>query len=585
MAVVELTSLKSFPQLWKELRKLGWTAKRPTGLGVDYRYVPPSSSGGSVNGEEGRNVFTAQPTEDADDSEVEDEGVLDMLFDAYDDDETGEEVDDGEADRCDIDDDKDVLREMSRVAMARHWSTQEDGAVPRGTFGRFMSRSRFEDIVRFLHFNNNSDTNHLRDRAWKVRPVLQVVEKTFRRGFLLGKTISFDEGMVGSRHRMNPMRVYMKGKPTKWGTKFYMTCCAETAYCARVEICCRGDDSDNTITRAVIRNVSKTLQGLPVKRLIVTDNYYSSITLSRELLKRGYYHVGTYRTNRLGWPAKGFSYNFNTRPKKTPRGTYRIAVNKTTPELVAVSWCDSRSVQVIATGCSSKPTTIRRREKNGNFSDVVCPQLIVDYQKGMGGVDQHDQLRLHRYSIQKSLRMQKYYKSVFLGIVDMAIVNGYIVHRFERQAQGKSVPTHADYIIRLHQELLAVTKVDMSSHLVAENLVSAPTQANTHALSQTTEIYKGKLRQYMCKVCSALSDKKQRCFETSYFCEMCGRTKGGSVWLCNKVRPGQTLTCSQIWHDNWKNGTLIPPELRGRIRFCKRKLVNKEGSEALDGPE
>ncbi|KAJ0394529.1 hypothetical protein P43SY_002492 [Pythium insidiosum] len=245
MAVVELTSLKSFPQLWKELRKLGWTAKRPTGLGVDYCYVPPSSSGSSAkwamqeesyfDGVNSDDVnWTAQPTEDTDDSEVKDEGVLGMMFDAYDDDETGEEVDVGEADRCDIDDDKDVLREI-------------------------------------------------------------------------------------------------------------------------VEICCRGDDRDNAITRAVIRNVSKTLQGLPAKRLIVTDNYYMSITLSRELLKRGYYH------------------------------------------------------------------------------------RIVDYQKGMGGVDQYDQLRLHRCSIQKSLRMQKYYKSVFLGIVDMAIVNGLFLDLLELFGSGFSV--------------------------------------------------------------------------------------------------------------------------------------------------
>ena len=138
----------------------------------------------------------------------------------------------------------------------------------------------------------------------------------------------------------------------------------------------------------MIRNVTKALQGLPTKRLVVTDNYYSSITLSQELLKRGFYHVGTYRMNRLGWPAKGVSYDFSTRPKKIPRGTYRIAVNKTTPAITAVSWCDSRSVQLIASGCSTKPTTIRCREKNGTFTDVVCPQLVVDYQKGMGGVDQ-----------------------------------------------------------------------------------------------------------------------------------------------------------------------------------------------------
>jgi hypothetical protein len=127
-----------------------------------------------------------------------------------------------------------IARALSpqRGTIKNHWTTTEVGAVPRGTFGRFMARQRFLDIARFLHFASNSNVPR-HDRAWKVRPLLQVVEKTFRRGFRLGSRVSFDEGMVGSRHRMNPMRVYMKDKPVKWGSKFYMTCCADTAYCVR----------------------------------------------------------------------------------------------------------------------------------------------------------------------------------------------------------------------------------------------------------------------------------------------------------------------------------------------------------------
>ncbi|EGZ25559.1 hypothetical protein PHYSODRAFT_410728, partial [Phytophthora sojae] len=42
-----------------------------------------------------------------------------------------------------------------RDGLAKHWSTQKDGAIPRGTFSRFMKRHRFESIMQFLHFNNN----------------------------------------------------------------------------------------------------------------------------------------------------------------------------------------------------------------------------------------------------------------------------------------------------------------------------------------------------------------------------------------------------------------------------------------------
>ncbi|ETN20451.1 hypothetical protein PPTG_21303 [Phytophthora nicotianae INRA-310] len=47
----------------------------------------------------------------------------------------------------------------------------------------------------------------------------------------------------------------------------------------------------------------------------------------------------------------------------------------------------------------------------------------------LGGVDVHDQLCLMRYSIQRVDRFRKYYNPLVLGRIDLAIVNGYIVHK------------------------------------------------------------------------------------------------------------------------------------------------------------
>ncbi|POM77589.1 Hypothetical protein PHPALM_5006, partial [Phytophthora palmivora] len=117
--------------------------------------------------------------------------------------------------------------------LEKHWATCEDGAVPRGTFGRFMKRDRFKTITRYLHFASNASSTAATDKAWKVRPVLQVIEKTFRRGYRLGARVSFDEGTIPNRCKFNPIRVYNKDKPHKYGTKCYMTCCADTGYCSR----------------------------------------------------------------------------------------------------------------------------------------------------------------------------------------------------------------------------------------------------------------------------------------------------------------------------------------------------------------
>ena len=51
----QLVYEKAFKVLLSELRKLGWAVKKPSALGVDFRFVPP---GGSIKGQEGRDVFT-----------------------------------------------------------------------------------------------------------------------------------------------------------------------------------------------------------------------------------------------------------------------------------------------------------------------------------------------------------------------------------------------------------------------------------------------------------------------------------------------------------------------------------------------
>ncbi|OWZ00167.1 hypothetical protein PHMEG_00028709 [Phytophthora megakarya] len=64
-----------------------------------------------------------------------------------------------------------------------------------------MSRDRFEDIARYMLFNDNAKQSESDDRACKIRPVIQVLQKTFFRGYRMGPKISFDEGMV-ARHRI-----------------------------------------------------------------------------------------------------------------------------------------------------------------------------------------------------------------------------------------------------------------------------------------------------------------------------------------------------------------------------------------------
>ncbi|OWZ23456.1 hypothetical protein PHMEG_0001653 [Phytophthora megakarya] len=103
-----------------------------------------------------------------------------------------------------------------------------------------------------------------------------------------------------NRSKYNPVRVFMPDKPSKYGTKLYMTCCAETAYCSRVEIYCGAEKQTKKkkttpeVTlgvgpKAVVRNITNRCSLL----------LYSCSEF--ELLKLKLYRVGTTRIDRLGW--------------------------------------------------------------------------------------------------------------------------------------------------------------------------------------------------------------------------------------------------------------------------------------------
>lgn len=114
-----------------------------------------------------------------------------------------------------------------------NWSKTTSGALPPGSYGHFMARNRFTHILRMLHFTNNASRGCTRDKAWKIRNVVNVLQKTFRSSWTLTPFLSFDEGVLPSTSRRNTTRMYMPDKPHRWGTKLFMTCDAESCYCFR----------------------------------------------------------------------------------------------------------------------------------------------------------------------------------------------------------------------------------------------------------------------------------------------------------------------------------------------------------------
>uniref|UniRef100_H3GNA7 PiggyBac transposable element-derived protein domain-containing protein n=2 Tax=Phytophthora ramorum TaxID=164328 RepID=H3GNA7_PHYRM len=224
----------------------------------------------------------------------------------------------------------------------------------------------------------------------------------------------------------------------------------------------------------------------------------------------------------------------------------------------------------------------------------------------MGGVDVHDQLRLQRYSLQLARRYKKYYKSLFLGLMDLAIINAFIIYNYRRVADGKSKVSHVRFLKELHLQLCQLQDDDWDQLIRDQGLQPTPTKSNrtvtAHVPVQTDEWRKGngnetrKRRQRACKVCSVLKREDQsRGGETTFYCAAC-KLKTSSmyalasrVFLCNKVKHssnGVATSCFEVWHKHWRDGTRIPQTQRKRkLRARKPARASADGDAEDSGAQ
>ncbi|KAJ8561970.1 hypothetical protein ON010_g7709 [Phytophthora cinnamomi] len=120
------------------------------------------------------------------------------------------------------------------------------------------------------------------------------------------------------------------------------------------------------------------------------------------------------------------------------------------------------------------------RRNGAHIEQVLAPQLVRDYHEGMGGVDTHDQKRLQCFSIQKAVRFEKYYHTIFVGLVDIDLINIFIIYSklFARKYPGKPVPTHGQFMEEMQTTLLAVGPSDFEDDLSIDALFGNPPHAH-----------------------------------------------------------------------------------------------------------
>ena len=182
----------------------------------------------------------------------------------------------------------------------------------------------------------------------------------FRQRYVPGRCLSVDEGMIKYKGRLF-FRQYMPKKPVKWGIKVWMAAEAGTGYVANYDIYLGKPSSDRGevgLATRVVLDLTEPFQHCNCH--IFFDNFFTSVPLIEELLRRGTYSCGTLRANRYPACCKhrsgGRMQGMRLKPgelRQTQKGTMLLTL-----------WHDKRQVAILSSDCTPSETiTVRRRMK------------------------------------------------------------------------------------------------------------------------------------------------------------------------------------------------------------------------------
>ncbi|KAE9545778.1 hypothetical protein AGLY_001321 [Aphis glycines] len=263
-----------------------------------------------------------------------------------------------------------------------YWSTSEPG-IRMDQIANVMAVNRFSLIKRYLHFANNLSVPNLNDRYWKIRPVLDILHKTFHDCASPTEHVSIDEMMIPFKGKSH-LKQYIQSKPKKWGFKIWVQAnsngyvnCFEPYKASTVDRTKYGLIGDSVL------NLCHALHGKNHK--LFMDNLFTSLAVIRQLRSFDIWVIGTVRINRV-------------------------------PQIQSS----------LVPGAEPIDEIVRYDKKEKTRIKVDRPFCIQEYNKFMGGVDFMDRLISH---YPHGFKNKKWYLRIFFQFMNIAIVNAWILYR------------------------------------------------------------------------------------------------------------------------------------------------------------
>ena len=281
---------------------------------------------------------------------------------------------------------------VKKPAVSDFWST--DPLIQTPLFNSVMKRNRYQQILRFLHFNNNEqgpnphDPN--RDRMYKIRPLIGQLNELFMWGIQPEREICLDESLLLFKGRLQ-FRQYLPAKKSRFGIKIFQVCESASGYCYKFRIYAGKLAPAEEIHRIMpdvpgatyTDKITVYMVGplLDCGYHLYIDNWYTSVRLFKYLGEHETGACGTIRKNRV--PAALRSEPVEVDGTKAKRSGNVLGL-KYRPK-------STKYVHILSTIHNESTRAVPVRGRHHMMTNK--PVAILDYNRHMGGVDRLDQVR------------------------------------------------------------------------------------------------------------------------------------------------------------------------------------------------
>lgn len=376
-------------------------------------------------------------------------------------------------------------------------------------FSQFMSRDRFQLILRCLHVSRVGTADHpepQNDRSYKIRPIIDYFNNKMRDIYYPSRELTLDEEMILWRGRL-VFRQYIKGKRHKFGIKIYSLNEPEGlqlrfhVYTGATDPC-----SGKGHTQKIVMMLMNDF--LDKGHSLFMDNFYNSFALSSRLLRRLTYTTGTLRIDRQHNPP------VVVRAKLAKGDT----IANYAESVMIGKWRDKRVVSYISTQFDNEIVTTR----NSRNKVKIMPKPIMHYNAYMKGVDRLDQMVSYYPCDRKTLR---WHKKIFVHFLQVVMVNSFYLYNMHNI---NNKMTLYDFRMNVIQHLLPQKQ---------PQVLQTPTTGSMHRLS-ITEKRRGdsnRRKSKRCRVCYKEGVAKK----TMYYCSVCP----GEPGLCE-------IRCFDKYHED-----------------------------------